>query len=510
MGTEDNSISFDAIGKLSFSSTTLDKHNKQEVKFMYGQLLKYNLTKISYSAVDMDNMIKFFQSKCKNQSKDIENIKEFRDNYTSGTSIWCYTNYVFLYTALNLALRTCNLDALCTMGIFIKDLHRQIVQLHKSNKVSKILMLYRGVVMPTSDFEEIKKKEGGLLSINSFLSTSSVKDVAGIFGSGASHDSTSVLLEITIDQFKSTNVSYASIKGLSQYTDEEEYLFTMGSVFRIESVEQLDGNAKWCVHLILTTDHDPELSLLTDYIQSQMQQPDLSTLCSLMLYMGEFEKIVEISEAVIKNPNRTSDLGQFYHVLGSAYSAMGLYQQALDKFELALDYSRERSNSEELSLSNYITKSLILLQQGKSDLALVNIQAAIQNVHESPNTMSHQEALELCNLLMGTIFHNQGHFEDALVYQKKAYNMAKNCLPSTHPVISECLGPLAITYMSNGQEDEALICIQESMKIQQASLLPEHVSAVCSQGTYAAVRRVRGDRSLSESINGCLSTTLLK
>jgi tetratricopeptide (TPR) repeat protein len=164
-----------------------------------------------------------------------------------------------------------------------------------------------------------------------------------------------------------------SIQGLSQYTDEEKYLFTMRSVFRIEFVEQLDENAKWCVHLTLTTDHDPELSLLTDYMQSPMQQPDLCSLCSLLLYPGEVEKFMEISEAVIKNPNRISNLGYFYHVLGSAYHGMGLYQQALDKYELALDYFNQRSNSEELSLSTYITKSLILLQQEKLDLPQANI-----------------------------------------------------------------------------------------------------------------------------------------
>jgi hypothetical protein len=75
----------------------------------------------------------------------------------------------------------------------------------------------------------------------------------------------------------------------------------------------------------------------------------------------------------------------------------------------------------------------------------------MQSVHEYSNAMFHQKALATCNLIMGVIFHNQGHFEDAPVCQKKAYNMAKKCLPFTQPIISECLGPLTVAYMNKGE-----------------------------------------------------------
>jgi tetratricopeptide (TPR) repeat protein len=510
MDTDDNTIGFDVISKSSFSSTTFDKHNKQEVKFMYSQLLKHILTKMSYSNDDMDNMIKFFQDKCNNQPKDIENIKEFRDNYTSETSIRCYTNYVFLYKTLNLALRTCDLDALCAMGGFIKDLHQQIVELHKSTEDPKILMLYRGIVMPISEFEEIKMKEGGLLSISSFLSTSSDEHVANIFANGASNNSASVLLQITIDQSIPANVSYASIQELSHYKDEREYLFTMGSVFRIESIKQIDGNANWCINLTLTADHDPELFLLTNHIQSNFQNPDLGSLCSLMLYMGEFEKAAEISETGIKNPSKTSSLGTLYLVSGIAYSSMGDYQRALDKLELALDYFRQRSDNTTISLSINIIKSVIFLQLGRFDIARTTLQVFTDNVNEYFDSNIDQERITICNQMMGIILSQQGYFEDALVYQKKACNMAKKCLPPTHPLVGECLQHIAMTYMTQGQMDEALLCIQESAQIMQNSMLPDHMLTLQTQGIYSILRQLKDDHSESESINQCLSTTLLK
>jgi tetratricopeptide (TPR) repeat protein len=516
--TDDDSIDWNTIGASSISSATVGNPDKQDVKFMYSQLLKYTLTNMSYSNDHIVNLITFFEEKCNNRSKDIENVKKFQDNYANEkqTPAWCYTNYGFLYRTLNDALRTCDIDVLCTLSVFIKDLHQEIVKLynqqitetHQIIKESNILKLYRGQVILTSEFEKIKK--GGLLSFSNFLSTSLSKNVANMFAAGALHDSSSVLFEIAVDQSTSTNAFYANIQAMSLFTDEEEYLFTMGSVFRIESIEELDGNAKWCVHLTLTTDHDPELAQLADHIRMQMSEPGLVDLCTLMAHMGEFEKAVEISEAAIKASNEVSDLCTLYHLSGSCRFSMGDYQKAFAEFEIALEYARQLPNMKELSFSINMTKNMLYLQQGKLDLALTNIQSVMQNEHEYPTAQCHPEILIACNLLTGIISQRQGHFSDALSYQRTAYNTAKECLPSIHPLIGECLDQLTATYMAVGQTDEALLCMQESVQIKQDSLLPEHVSVVYSQATFEFLRHLKGDHSVSESYTQSMSTTLLK
>ena len=68
------------------------------------------------------------------------------------------------------------------MGIFIRDLHHQIINIHRNTFLDGELTLYRGILMPASLFEQkLRDKEGALLSIKEFWSTSKNDDVARIF-----------------------------------------------------------------------------------------------------------------------------------------------------------------------------------------------------------------------------------------------------------------------------------------------------------------------------------------
>jgi hypothetical protein len=101
MSIRDNSIGFNITDASFISSTTIDVNNKQDVMFMYGQLLKDVLTKMDYSTDNRNDIIEFFKDKYKGQP---ENIKQFTNNYASETPIWWYTKYPFIFETLNLAL----------------------------------------------------------------------------------------------------------------------------------------------------------------------------------------------------------------------------------------------------------------------------------------------------------------------------------------------------------------------------------------------------------------------
>ena len=51
-------------------------------------------------------------------------IEEFRGNYDPSLAIRWYTRPCFLYSMLNQALRTVDLDIILKMAFFIRDLHR--------------------------------------------------------------------------------------------------------------------------------------------------------------------------------------------------------------------------------------------------------------------------------------------------------------------------------------------------------------------------------------------------
>jgi hypothetical protein len=52
---------------------------------------------------------------------------------------------------------------------------------------------------------------------------------------------------------------FVSIHDVSAYQTEEEILFSMHSVFRIEQMKEIDRNDRlWQVDLLLTSDNDPD------------------------------------------------------------------------------------------------------------------------------------------------------------------------------------------------------------------------------------------------------------
>jgi hypothetical protein len=106
----------------------------------------------------------------------------------------------------------------------------------------------------------LKKTQGGLLSFNNFLSTSKNRDVSLKFARRtiSTSDLAGILFIMKIDP-SIPLTPFASIHDVSAYQTEEEILFSMHSVFRIEQMKEIDRNDRlWQMDLLLTSDNDPD------------------------------------------------------------------------------------------------------------------------------------------------------------------------------------------------------------------------------------------------------------
>ena len=131
--------------------------------------------------------------------------------------------------------------------------------------------IYRGQCMSKTDFDKMQESQGGLVSFNNFLSTSKDLSVALAFASSSPPNSASVgiVFVMTIDpSIRST--PFASVQHVSHYKTEEEILFSMHTVFRIDNIIPIDNNNNcvWQVDLVQTNDNDPQLHDLTEPITS--------------------------------------------------------------------------------------------------------------------------------------------------------------------------------------------------------------------------------------------------
>ncbi|CAF4067391.1 unnamed protein product, partial [Rotaria sp. Silwood2] len=179
---------------------------------------------------------------------------------------------------LNHALRQFDMGTMAKMSFFIRNLHRQLEQLHKeqSTMYNKQFIVYRGQGLTQQDFKQLVYTKGGLLSFNNFLSTCTKPNGAIRFVQNAlrTHENiVGVFFIITIDPSEvSTSTSpFAFIKNHSAFPQEEEILFSMHTVFRVGDTKQtVNNNRIWEVQLTFTGDNDPQLAALTQRMREEI------------------------------------------------------------------------------------------------------------------------------------------------------------------------------------------------------------------------------------------------
>jgi hypothetical protein len=171
-------------------------------------------------------------------------------------------------------------DLISTMAFFVRELHENIAQLnseqYSGHHHSDSFFVYRGQGLSQVDFDQLQTTQGGLLAFNNFLSTSLDRNVSLVFteSNQSNPDLIGVLFEININPSISST-PFGNIKNVSYFQEEEEILFSMHSVFRIEQVKQIEenNNRLWRVELTLTGDHDPQLQELTKCMRDETDGP---------------------------------------------------------------------------------------------------------------------------------------------------------------------------------------------------------------------------------------------
>ena len=321
---------------ISFIEVTSDqKPNLDQLPptFMYIKLLKEILLELDYDKpVVIKNLVEFYREEFEGP---LPIINEFERDYGQYTPIYWYTRTSISYEILNRALRMFEMNTIVKMVFFVCDLHNQITQLHSEQKMGR-LTLYRGQGISIADFDRLTNTHGGLLSFNTFLSTSKNEEISLIFArsSLSNPQLVPVLFEIEVDPSISST-PYARIDNESYFTSEEEILFSMQSVFRIGEFEQLE-NRLWHVKLKLTADDDPQLQFLTERMRKEIFGfTGWHRLVDLMIKTSNFDKAEELSRLALETTlcNDYEGLSYLYSQLGRIKNNQGTYEQAAEFYE---------------------------------------------------------------------------------------------------------------------------------------------------------------------------------
>lgn len=388
------------------------------------------------------------------------------------------------------------IDVVWKLGFFIKDLHQQLVDLY-SNSIQTVPVVYRGqrsvfkihdihintfeYSMSNDEFTKLKKNQGGLLAFNSFLSTSTDRLLSLAFAIGAMDEPSlkGILFEIQIIDDEHASSPFASLNGLSYFESENEILFSMHTIFRIEEIFQLEIGV-WHVKLRLTKDDDPELRRLMMIMHRDVEgSTGLHRLGQLTAKMGEWDKSMTIYQLLVEKTDKNDKpmLASLHHQLGFLCYSKGDLENALEHYQKSLENSLTFLPADAPRLGpTYTNIGIIFCKRGDQDQGIVHYQRALEV--EMKAAQPNQEQIAIIYNNIGSALQDQGRLVEALEKYEEALQINLTILPESHPSLAIRYNNIAMGYYDQKNYSKALLNFQTCLKIEQRSLPSTHPSLI--------------------------------
>ena len=494
-------ISFPELPEEGTSSTNLDR---LEPSFMCTQLFKKALLDMPHKQKEAQELVRYCEDKYAGNTYELALIREFGCDYHPEKAIWWYTRQCFTYQMLNRSLRLLDADIIVNVGFFIHDLHRQIEQMHAEQVhryAGQPFLVYRGQGLSIDDFEKLKSGKG-LISFNSFLSTSQNKEISLAFARSAltNDNMVGVLFLMTVDP-KLTLTPFADIQERSYFHAEVEILFAMHAVFRMASITAIgDQERLFEVHLTLTSDDDLQLRTLTERFDAEAQgSTGWDRLGRILIQVGNSKKARELYETLLSHPSNQGEEALYNQQLGTIKWNQGEYQEALSFYEKDLDIRQKSLPANHPSLAtSYNNIGNVYNSMGEYTEALPFYEKAL-NIYQKSLPANHP-SLATSYTSTGLAYCYRGEYWKALPFYEKALSIDQKSLPANHPSLATSYNNIGSVYDSMGEYSKALHFYEKALEIRQKSLPANHPSLATSYNNIGSVYGSMGEYSKALSV----------
>ncbi|CAF1017121.1 unnamed protein product [Adineta steineri] len=476
---------------ISNSSINLDRIDPS---FMYTQLLKEILLHIENDHTAMKELIEFFRkSHCHIQQR-MKIIDEFEQDYYKHTPVWWYTRGCFIYDMINSALRSQDVSVIIHTRFFIRDLHTQIKQLYKLP--TDTMILYRGQGLSYGDFQQIRTLVGGLYSFHQFLSATYDRAVALLFAESSREDPNliGILFHINIDPAAIESHFFASLENESCFKKENEYLFTMHTVFRIGEIKQLEDRL-WQVELSLTREDDNDLRTLTEQIREVTYgSTGWNRLGKLFLKIGKLDKAEEIFKILIKNSSEDNldELAHYYHLMGTIKENQNNYIEALDFYLKTAKIYQSASNSHHFDSATLYNKIGSIYQRNKEYSKALEFHQMAKDVQEKSKPPNITE-LGITYGNLAVVYKNLGSGIEALHYYEEELKIHKKSVPFKYIDLAMTYENIAEMYYNMKEYLKALDLFRKVSNIRQYCLRHDNTELAISYNNIGKVHEKMGN-----------------
>ncbi|CAF1313592.1 unnamed protein product [Didymodactylos carnosus] len=400
-----------------------------------------------------------------------------------------YSQSPFRYLSMNKAIKTRSIVNLLDFRPYILDLQKKM-----STFEGKV---YRGAKISNDELTKLSSNIGGLMILNSFLSTSKDKDAALNF---ALSDLNPPLHPVLYEIHCNPNVETKAFISITN----DEILFDISTVFKIIRIDNTCPPFK-IIYLQTTDEH---LQLINEYYDLAKKQLIVSTpkllFARLMYYLGDYKIAYTFLKQFHENiDDDNENLATFYYDIAYKYYSNEEYDEALDTYDSFLKYTHnELLISQTMKYigsiyeeNNNYTKAIEYFQKVlenktlRSNLPLVvNLYSNIGIIYQKINNynlaleyynraldiqLENNDELQIASLYdkIGTVYEQTGEYTLTLMFYEKSLELK---LKHGHSSIAVTYENLAYLYRSQEQYEMALKYYLQALYIQKQNLPTNH------------------------------------
>jgi tetratricopeptide (TPR) repeat protein len=403
------------------------------LKFLLFRLCFQVITGMSHDISALDEMCSYCRNQYKLNTVQLQKIDQFQTKFDQNQVIHYYTEHPFIYRLINQAFRSEDIERIFKCRHCITHLHQHLAaQTKELKRIFSQKYVYRGQKWPIVVLQQLQDNVGRIISMNGFLSVSKFSTVGADFACvGTTVDGyESVIFQMEIDKTKILTMTCADISAQSQFEQEGEILFSVGSVWKLKSVNK--DTHYWTIELSFYNDVDAQL---IEIDQRLMNGFTFLSLANILRELGDQSNSENFYYRMLEIPNlQTKTRGHVHYNLGTLAAEQGRYEDALrhirEAKELILSRKILNNPQETINVLMYshnqlpsrlrVLNTLGLLYQKKG-----NYHNAYESFMQALNEEGHELEKAVINNNLGLLEFDYGKYDQSRKHHTEAVKMTK-------------------------------------------------------------------------------------